>query len=252
MGYEARTAVILGAQSAIAEAFAKRLAERRMKIVLVGRNAARLDTIREGLLVQGAPDIFVDVRDLIDDAKNAGERIAAWTKLLDGSIDVLAICHGYLGNQESAEHSVAEASRILQTNFTSAMLWAGAAAEQMERQGRGRLIIIGSVAGDRGRRGNYIYGAAKAGLACLVQGLNHRFAASDIRAVLIKPGLVDTPMTDGYDKSSPLWTTPETVAAGMVKALSGHREIVYSPSFWFLIMLVIKNLPRWIFNRLNI
>jgi decaprenylphospho-beta-D-erythro-pentofuranosid-2-ulose 2-reductase len=145
-----------------------------------------------------------------------------------------------------------EAQRLLATNFTSAAGWCLAAATMLENQGHGALVVIGSVAGDRGRASNYVYGAAKGGLGILVQGLAHRLARTGARAVLIKPGFVDTPMTAHIARKGFLWAQPETIGHAIVKAArAGSRcePIVYAPGFWRWIMVLIRMTPSAIFHK---
>jgi NAD(P)-dependent dehydrogenase (short-subunit alcohol dehydrogenase family) len=121
----------------------------------------------------------------------------------------------------------------------------------LERQRAGALIAIGSVAGDRGRRSNFIYGACKGGLARLVEGIAHKLAPLGARAVIVKPGFIDTPMTAAFEKGLP-WAKPEAVAAVIVRASEASGPVVYAPGFWRFIMLVIRHLPVFVFNKLNI
>src|SRR5262249_10907583 len=158
-----------------------------------------------------------------------------------------------LGDQEASKGDVAMASANLAVNFTSAAFWALAAAGTLERQRHGSLVVLGSVAGDRGRRANFVYGAAKSGLATLVEGIAHRLGAAGPRAVIVKPGPVVTPMTEGFaNRKGLLWATPETVAAIVRRAADRGGPVVYAPWFWRWIMLVIRLLPARIFHRLNI
>src|SRR5262249_36559014 len=134
----------------------------------------------------------------------------------------------------------AEARTILRVNFTSAAEWCLATADLVEAQGHGSLVVVGSVAGDRGRQSNYIYGAAKGGLGLLVQGLAHRLTRCGGRAVVVKPGFVDTPMTAGTQKGGPLWAKPEAVAAIIKRAAENSGPVVYAPGFWRWIMLAVR------------
>jgi NAD(P)-dependent dehydrogenase (short-subunit alcohol dehydrogenase family) len=111
------------------------------------------------------------------------------------------------------------------------------------------LVVIGSVAGDRGRASNAVYGAAKAGIGTLVQGLAHRLAGTGARAVLVKPGFIDTPMTAHLPKGGPLWAKPEAIAQVIVKAASGAAPVVYAPWFWRFILLIVRLVPAGIFHR---
>ena len=140
---------------------------------------------------------------------------------------------------------------FIQTNFTSAVAWSLAASGILERQHSGTLIVIGSVAGDRGRRSNFVYGACKGGLAHLIEGIAHKLVAFGARAVIIKPGFVDTPMTAAFDKGV-LWSKPEAVAAIIARAAERGGPVIYAPAFWGLIMLIIRQFPTFVFNKLNI
>ena len=151
---------------------------------------------------------------------------------------------------EVAESDAAEVRRIIAVNFASAAEWCLAAASLLERQNSGVLVAVSSVAGDRGRQSNYVYGAAKAGLTTLVQGIAHRLARTKARAIVVKLGFVDTPMTAHIQKGGPLWARPEDVAR-RIKAVAdkGRSPVVYVPSFWRGIMLVVRNVPAFIFHR---
>ena len=240
--------VILGATSAMAEALARLCAAEGAELVLVGRRAARLEEQAADLRVRGAGAVRIYAADLAQ-ADHAADQLAAWT----GAAPVAAvyIFYGVLTDQARAEADLAYAAESLQVNFTSAALWSLAAANRLQAQQRGVLVVVGSVAGDRGRQANYVYGAAKSGLGALVQGIAHRLAlrGGAARAVLVKPGFVDTPMTDHLPKGGPLWARPEAVARRIRKAADGKAPVVYVPGFWRLILLVIRLLPASIFHR---
>ena len=238
--------MILGALSAIAEAAAREWARGGASFLLVGRDAARLETVAADLRLRGG-DAETAVADLVEgDIEQIFGALAARL----GEVDIVLVAYGVLGEQARAEKDTVEARRLLTVNFTSAARWCLAAADLFEAKGRGTLIVLGSVAGDRGRASNYIYGAAKGGLGILVQGIAHRLARTGARAVLIKPGFVDTPMTASIAKKGPLWTQPAAIARVIVKA--GQRKtgpVVYAPGFWRWIMLVIRLMPASIFHR---
>ena len=166
-----------------------------------------------------------------------------------GGLDVVLLAYGILGDQSRLERDPIEATDLLRTNFVSSAAWCLAAADHFERQHSGALVVIGSVAGDRGRASNYIYGASKAGLATLVQGLAHRLAKSGARAVLIKPGFVDTPMTAHIAKKGALWAQPEALGQAIVKAADKGGPVAYAPFYWRGIMTVIRSVPAPIFHR---
>jgi decaprenylphospho-beta-D-erythro-pentofuranosid-2-ulose 2-reductase len=240
--------VILGALSAIAEAAARKWAEQGAHLLLAGRDRARLEDVAADLRVRGGvADIYEGDLSEIDAEKSFAE-IAQQL----GGVDAVLLAYGVLGDQKLAETSPAEASRILATDFTSAAAWCLAVAKVLEGQRHGVLIVVGSVAGDRGRQSNYVYGAAKGGLGILVQGIAHRLSSSGARAVLIKPGFVDTPMTASITNKGLLWAKPEKIAETIVQASkpgAATSPVIYAPPFWRWIMYVIRFTPSVIFHR---
>jgi decaprenylphospho-beta-D-erythro-pentofuranosid-2-ulose 2-reductase len=243
--------IVLGATSAIAEAAARLYAAEGAELLLVGRRGERLAALAADLMLRGAARAETAACDLAQSG-DAAAAFAGFVAAL-GGVDHVLLAYGTLGDQKAAEADLAAAAASLQVNFASAASWALAAADVLEKQGRGSLVVIGSVAGDRGRRANYIYGAAKSGLAALVEGIAHRFAVSGPRAVIVKPGPTVTPMTEGFASRKGLtWATPERVAAIVRRAADKGGPVVYAPWFWRWIMLAIRLLPAPIFNRLDI
>jgi hypothetical protein len=165
-------------------------------------------------------------------------------------IDIVLIAHGDLPVQQSCEQDIHLAEAALQINGLSPALFAEAFAKQLAQQGHGTLALIGSVAGDRGRKANYVYGAGKGMVERYTQGLQHRFAYTDIKIVLIKPGPTATPMT-AHLPSGRL-AAVDQVASAIVKAIEAGKPVAYVPAKWQLIMLIVQHLPRWIFHKLNI
>ena len=248
-----RRVVVLGAASAIAEAACRLLAQSGAHIALIGRDEARLKIIAADLKLRGAEATFTLARDLAatDDPAATLELCAREI----GAIDTVLIFYGVLGDQSRAEVELSEARRLLNVNFTSPALWALAAVPHVENAGaRGVILTATSVAGDRGRRSNFIYGAAKGGLSVLMQGLAHRFGAKPggPRAVDLKLGFVDTPMTAHLPKGGPLWATPAGLAPIIVAALERGGPVVYAPWFWRFVMLAIRLTPHAIFKRVNL
>lgn len=241
--------IILGASSAIAELVARRYAAQGARLGLVARDPARLEAIAADLKVRGAASVATLARDLAMPAQAQDLEDFA---LRMGGADTIMIAYGLLGDQAEAEADLEAAGRLLAVNFVSAALWALAARRMLEAScgSAGLIVALGSVAGDRARRSNFIYGAAKGGLALILQGLSHRAArAGGPRAMVIKLGLVDTPMTSGFRKGGPLWSSPDQAAAAIVKAMSQPKAIVYAPWFWRWIALIIRCLPEALFDR---
>lgn len=241
--------VIFGATSAIAQETARLWAARGDAFYLVGRDATRLESVAADLRVRGAASVQVEAQDLSrTDAHEALVERAA--EALEG-IDVALVAYGSLGDQALSEQDFSHAERELQTNFLSAASLLGHLGNRLEAQRTGTLAVISSVAGDRGRASNYVYGAAKAGLTAYASGLRNRLQRSGVAVVTIKPGFVDTPMTAHVPKG-PLFVSPEVVAKGIVRAVDRRRDVVYLPWFWRPIMWVIRTIPERVFKRLSL
>lgn len=238
--------VILGALSAMATEIARIYAARGADLGLLGSSLDRLADLAADLRVRGAATIKVLATDL--SAPVSCDAILGDFAAEMGRIDVLILAYGVLGEQASAREDLQHAAKILNTNFTSAALWLLAAAGRVSSAGT--IAVFSSVAGDRGRQSNYIYGSAKGGLAIFAQGMAHELASTGPRIMIIKPGFVITPMTAGMRRSGPLWTDARRVARIVVRAIDRRRgPIVYVPGFWRWIMLIIRLVPTPIFHR---
>ena len=240
--------VILGALSAIAIATARIYAAEGANLVLAGRNADRLKGLADDLRARGASQVETAALDLEAASAEAPMHLADWSKAL-GGIDHVLVIYGYLGSQEKASNDLNELARIVSSNFSSAVMWCEAAGQILRAQGHGSVVAVSSVAGDRGRQSNYAYGAAKGGLALFMQGLAHSLAKSGARAVAVKPGFVDTPMTDGMAKGGALWAKPEETGAAIRKAADRGGPIQYAPGIWRIIMLIIRTVPAFVFHK---
>lgn len=241
--------IVIGATSGIAQAIGRLLAERHCRLFLVARDADKLSPVAADLKVRGADVAGTCHVDLADTATHADMLDSAWQQL--GSVDAAIIAYGILGDQKEAERNWPEAAAILNVNFTSVASLVTYLANHFEKQGFGQLVAIGSVAGDRGRKTNYIYGAAKAAVETLLQGVRHRLAHKGVGVLLVKPGFVDTPMTAHLPRS-PLFASTESVARKIVGAMDSSKSTIYVPYFWRPIMFIIRSLPERIFNRLSI
>ena len=239
--------MIIGASSAIAEHCARLWARESADFLLVGRDLARVQRVADDLRVRSPQsDIqtvqidFLDVEAIATLAQQAAQ----------SAIDIVLIAHGDLPVQQNCEQNLHLALAALQVNGLSPALFAEAFAKQLAQQGRGTLALIGSVAGDRGRKANYVYGAGKGMLERYSQGLQHRFATTGIKIVLIKPGPTATPMTAHLPSGG--LAKVDQVAHAIIKAIESGKPVAYVPAKWQLIMLIVQNLPRWIFHKLNI
>lgn len=240
--------IIIGATSAIAEHCARLWIRSPIELILVGRSRGRLMSIADDLNVR-SPDsrIFVREADFHDPAA-----IAALVSDLMGSarVETVLIAHGSLPDQSECESSLSNVRDAIEVNALSPVLFAEAFATRMAERATGRLAVIGSVAGDRGRKTNYVYGAAKGLVERYVQGLQHRLARSGVSVTLVKPGPTATPMTAHLAPGG--LADPAAVAERIVAAIDCGAPVVYAPAKWWLIMMVIRHLPRALFNKLNI
>jgi short-subunit dehydrogenase len=243
-----RRILVLGATSAIAQAYARRRAGEGAAFTLVGRRADRLTAIADDLKVRGAAGAEVAALDLVADD---GEAHARELRARFGEPDEILIAYGVLGSQAAAEREPALARAVLDANLVSAVVWTLALLNGRPADAPLTVIGLGSVAGDRGRASNFIYGAAKAGFERFLEGLAHKYAGSPTHVLVVKPGLVDTPMTAGMAKGGPLWSTPDRVAADIAKAVARGKRRLYTPWFWRLIMLIIRLMPWFVFKRLK-
>jgi decaprenylphospho-beta-D-erythro-pentofuranosid-2-ulose 2-reductase len=242
--------VVLGATSAIAQAYARRRAAAGARFALAGRREERLNVVAADLLARGAASAEPVTMDLA--ATGDIERAVEMIHARFGPPQEIVVAYGTLGEQAALERELAAARAALEVNFTSAALWLLAFLKRRDAAQPLTAIVIGSVAGDRGRRTNFIYGAAKGGLDIFVQGLAHAYAGTPVRFLMVKPGFVDTPMTAVFDKSGPLWSSPDRVAADIERAVRRGARVVYTPWFWRPIMAVIRRLPWFVFRRLKI
>lgn len=240
-----KRAVILGATSAIAQDVARLWAARGDSLHLVARNEARLQAVAADLRTRGAPAVTVAARDLnVDPDATIAE---AFSSL--GGCDVLLLAHGVLGDPAESDRSPAAAELVLRTNLVGPVALLTLAAGRLERGAC--IAAISSVAGDRGRKKNGVYGASKAGLDAFLSALRQRLFERDICVLTLKPGFVDTPMTAHLPKT-PLFATSASVARGIVRAIDARREVVYLPWFWRYIMAIIRAVPERLFKRLSI
>ncbi len=248
MAEERLRVVILGATSGIAAATARLYAAEGARLVLVARDARRLAELEGELLSLGAGECASIVLDLAN--TEPGEELARITAAL-GGVDHIHIAYAIMPPQPVAAADLPVARSMMETNYVSTSLWALAVANLLEKQGHGSLVVLGSVAGDRGRRRNFIYASTKAGIETLVEGIAHRFAGTKLRAVVVKPGPTATAMTAGGPPGRRL-ASAESVARIVRAAADSGGPVQYAPRHWWLIMLIVRALPWWLVRRTNI
>ena len=245
-----RPVLILGAGSAMARALARRLASQGHDLVLAGRDAEELGRIAADIGVRYGRRAEAVAFDAL--AFETHDALAARCSELagPGGLHAVVDCHAIMPEQEEAFRDPEVTRRMMDANFTSAVTLLNRFAAQFEARGSGVLVAVGSVAGDRGRQSNFLYGASKAGLAAYLEGLRHRLARTGVAVVTVKPGFVDTAMTFALLKpGSPLTASPERVARDIHRAMLKRSAVIYTPWFWRWIMLVIRSVPRFIFHK---
>lgn len=238
--------VVFGATSAIAQAYLNLVVERYQSVTLVARNETHLQQVAAHAEVLSNANVLSVVWDLADEQSHA-----QLMSQISDELDTVLICYGELSNQSQCTTDPDYARQQFRLNGTSAMSLAAAVTQKMVARHNGVLAVVGSVAGDRGRRSNYHYGSAKGALDTFLAGLRSEVLARGVRVVTIKPGFVDTPMTKAFKKGV-LWAKPEKVAKDIDRAITGSAEVIYTPWFWRYIMLIIKCIPEKIFKRLSI
>lgn len=239
--------LIFGATSAIATAVARLFAATGTTLFLVGRSPEKLASLRDDLLVRGAGKVETYEADLAD--INAHQAIIEVARQSLGTLDHVLVAYGVLGDQQASQRSVETTLHDWQINATSTIALLTLLANELERQHYGTLAVISSVAGDRGRKTNYVYGSAKAAVSAFLSGLRARLSKAGVRVVTIKPGMVDTPMT-AHMKKGPLFASPERVGHDIHEAMLRGRDVVYTPWYWRYVMLIIRLIPEPIFKRL--
>jgi short-subunit dehydrogenase len=240
--------LIVGATSAIAEAVGRIYAGRGDALFLVGRKADALAAIAADLKVRGAHTVGSETLDANDLASHEGMLSRAVALL--GGFDTVLIAYGTLSDQKACERSAEMTVQELHNNAISVVALLTRVAPLLEARKAGSIAVISSVAGDRGRQSNYVYGSAKALVTAFLSGLRQRLQKTGVAVITVKPGFVDTPMTAAFRKGF-LWAKPQQVAAGIVRAIDHSTPVVYLPSFWYPIMLIIRSVPEGIFRRLS-
>jgi decaprenylphospho-beta-D-erythro-pentofuranosid-2-ulose 2-reductase len=238
-------AAVFGATSAIAQDLLRTLVaeKKQAELLLIGRDATKLEAVAADLRTRGAEcrTIATDLTDPAVDWKTLLESAQPW--------DLFLLAHGSLPDQEQTLADGSAVAREVAVNFTSHAVIGAACSEILTRQGHGTLAVIGSVAGDRGRQSNFLYGSAKAGIDTFMAGLRHRHAAQkDIQIVLLKPGMTDTPMTASM-KKGPLFTSSNKVGALGWQAIRKGKPVAYLPGWWRWVMLIIRSVPSPVFLK---
>ena len=243
-----RKILIVGGNSAIAFEVARLLAEKGASLYLLGRDTERLERNVQDLQVRTEGKVgFAEF-----EASDTASHKALWEQADQemGGLNGLLVAQGWMGEQEQLESDFEQQKELFEVNFLGAISFLTYAAEKFAQQKDGLIAAISSPAGDRGRKKNYVYGAAKGALTRYMSGLRQRLHGSNVNVLTIKPGFVSTPMTEGL--KLPLVAQPEVVARDIVEAMEKGRDELYTPFFWRYIMTIIKNIPEVIFKRMSV
>jgi decaprenylphospho-beta-D-erythro-pentofuranosid-2-ulose 2-reductase len=241
--------LIIGATSAMAREVARRYAQDGASLYLLARDREKLEALAGDLSVRGAAAVHTASFDAHNLESHQALLESAERAL--GGIDAALIAHGTLPDQKACQLSFTESGQALTVNLISPIAFLTWLANYFETRRAGNITVISSVAGDRGRQSNYIYGAAKGGLTTFLQGLRNRLAPCGVSVTTIKPGFVDTPMTEHLPKG-PLFADVSSVGARIHRAMERGESIVYTPFFWRFIMLIILHIPEFIFKKMKL
>jgi len=239
--------LILGASSDIAMACAHEFAQKKFNLYLAGRDLEGLERSAKDLAIRHQ----VEAKPVVFDAMKFEQHQAFYERL--NPAPTITVCvFGLLGDQAVSEKNWKECERVIHTNYTGAVSILNVVANKYEEKGEGTIVGISSVAGERGRQSNYIYGSAKAGFTAYLSGMRNRLAKKGVHVLTVKPGFVATRMTEGLKLPKPITAKPEQVAKSIVKAVNAKSNVIYTLWMWRWIMLIIKNIPEGVFKKLKL
>jgi len=242
-----KTLLIVGAKSDIAKAVATAYAKNGFNLILGGRNIDELERFANDLRIRYNIEVSLKELDLSDTATHAD-----FYNSLEPKPNGVVVAAGYMVEQEIAQNSLDETLNTITVNFTGAVSLLNIIANDFESKKEGFIVGISSVAGDRGRKANYIYGAAKAGFSAYLSGLRNRLFESGVEVLTVKPGFVNTKMTKGLNLPDKLTAEPNEVAEDIYNAQQNAKEILYTKWIWRYVMLIITHIPEFIFKKLSI
>ncbi|MCI0450511.1 MAG: SDR family oxidoreductase [Chlorobi bacterium] len=242
--------LVLGANSLIAQAASANFAEAGHEIIFAGRNKEELSKIAGDFNIRYKVNCLTEYFDALDYANH--RKFVETVFTISPELNYALIVFGYLGTQEKAQSDFTEAHKIINSNYTGVVSACELIAAEFESRKKGSIAIISSVAGDRGRQSNYMYGSAKAGLSAYSQGLRNRLFKSGVNVLTIKPGFVDTPMTYGMPLPKLLVASPKKVGKDIYKAMIKGKNVIYTPFYWWWIMKIVKSIPETIFKKLKL
>jgi hypothetical protein len=242
-----RCVLIVGAKSDIAKATAREFAKQGYDLYLAARNSNELEAFANDITVRTQRTVKTVELNILDYQSHQ----LFYDQLPEKPLGVITAV-GYLGNQKKAQSDFNEAKRIIDSNYTGVVSLLNIIAHDFKQRQSGFIVSISSVAGDRGRKSNYIYGSAKAALTVYLSGLRNRLYDAHVQVLTVKPGFVATKMTEGMDLPEKLTAQPDTVAKNIYNAQQKGKNVIYTKWIWRYIMLIIKMIPEWKFKRMSI
>lgn len=235
--------VVIGATSSLCQVLCRRLAQQGAELILAGRSEEALKTQAVDIAIRTGSNAQIILLDLVQQALN----VPAWVQAC-GEVDAVIMAAGDMGVEDN--YDLANIAQVTQANYIAPAQLLSEFARSMEARGQGMLVVISSVAGDRGRQSNYIYGSAKGALTSFASGLRNRLGKTGVHVLTVKPGFIDTPLT--YAMHSCLTASREKVADDILSAMRKRRNIIYTPWFWRYIMLIITHIPECVFKRMKL
>ncbi len=239
-----QTLLILGARSDIAQACAHEFAASGFDLILAARNSNTLASVKSDLEIRHQISVHTAEFDAADPLTHAD-----FYNSLPVKPDIVLYAIGYLGDQKTSKKKWGEMERVITSNYTGGVSILSIVANDFEDRNAGTIIGISSVAGDRGRQSNYIYGSAKAGFSAFMQGLRHRLATTKVNVLTVKPGFVETKMTEGMDLPPILTAKPPQIAKAIFKAFKSRKSTLYYLPVWRQIMFAVRGVPEFIFVK---
>ncbi|MBL7003994.1 MAG: SDR family oxidoreductase [Gammaproteobacteria bacterium] len=239
--------LIIGAKSDIAKALAREYASQGYDLYLGARSASELEAFANDLRIRTGREVICTELDVVDFDSHA-----TFYENLEHPLNGVICTVGYLGEQSVAQSDFQQAQQIIDTNYTGVVSLLNIIADDFERKKEGFIIALSSVAGDRGRQSNYLYGSAKAALTAYLSGLRNRLFKANVQVLTVKPGFVDTQMTAGMDLPEKLTAQPSEVAEIIYKAQQKGKDVLYVKWMWQWIMLIIRHIPEWLFKKTNL
>ena len=239
--------LIIGAKSDIAKATAREYAKNGYDLYLAARNSSELEAFANDIMVRIQRTVKLVELDILDYKSHQ----TLYDNLEEKPLGVISAI-GYLGEQEKAQSDFTEAQQIMDTNYTGVVSLFNIIANDFEDRRSGFMVGISSVAGDRGRKNNYIYGSAKAALTAYLSGLRNRLYGAQVHVMTVKPGFVATKMTEGMNLPEKLTAQPEEVAEDIYKAQQKNKNVLYTKWMWRWVMMIIKMIPEWKFKRMSL